>query len=171
MLALGFALAIIVGAAAPAYANEDVVHFGETIHVRPGTEAHDTVCFFCSVDAEGDINGDVVSFFGNVHIHGRANHDVVNFFGRVTVDDNGSIGQDLVNFFGGVQLGENVSVGKDAVVMFGSMDAASSASVGGDRVTMPAFIFWVPLMLIISAIWLVVHEVRGRRARMMMRGF
>ena len=155
-----------------ARAEQDRVQFGSGIHVAAGDSIKDAVCFFCSVDAEGTVDGDIVVFFGSVHIAGHANHDVVNFFGTVTADDNASIGQDLVNFFGGVRLGENASVGQDVVVMFGGLHADDSVSIHGDRVVQPAWIFWVPLMLIASGIVFIVREFRVQRyRRMMMRGY
>src|SRR6201993_1124970 len=87
-------------AATPAHADKDAVQFGSNIVVPEGQSVHDAVCFFCSVNAKGDIDHDVVVFFGNIHISNHANHDVVNFFGNVHLDDNASITHDLVNFFG-----------------------------------------------------------------------
>ena len=55
-------------AAAPARADKDAVQFGSNIVVPEGQSVHDAVCFFCSVNAKGDIDHDVVVFFGNVHI-------------------------------------------------------------------------------------------------------
>jgi hypothetical protein len=154
-----------------ARASEDVVQFGNKIEVGKNDTVQDAVCFFCSIDVDGTVNGDVVAFFGSVRINGHANHDVVNFFGNVSAADNSSIGDDLVNFFGGVRLGENVDVGKDTVVMFGSLRAASTVSFGGDRVVQPGWIFWVPLLAIGLGISFLVQEVRGRRQRRFLRGY
>lgn len=154
-----------------AHANRDVVQFGSNIHVAPNSSVHDAVCFFCSVDNRGTIEGDTVVFFGNVHIDGHSNHDVVNFFGNVTVGDNSSVGHDLVNFFGSIRLGEDASVGKDLVAMFGGLHAAPSAMVGGDRVVQPGWIFWGPLLVFAVIIILVVREFRNHRRRAYLRGY
>ena len=90
----------------PARASHDAVQFGSNITVPAGQTVHDAVCFFCSVQDEGTVDGDIVVFFGNVHISGEAHHDVVNFFGSVRADDNSSIRHDMVSFFGVVRLGE-----------------------------------------------------------------
>jgi hypothetical protein len=170
-----FALCLLAGfmalAAPVARANEDVVHFGSNIHVAKGTTTHDTVCFFCNVNVEGEVQGDVVVFFGSVQLAGKAHHDVVNFFGGITADDNASIGGDMVSFFGMVRLGQNVSVGKDLVAMFGGVHAPESVTVGGDRVTFPGVLFFGPVFIIGFVIWLIVHEVRDRRRRLYMAGF
>jgi hypothetical protein len=163
--------AVLTAFALPAHASKDVVQFGSNIEVAPDSTVHDTVCFFCSVNVRGSVDGDIVVFFGNVHIEGHANHDVVNFFGRVTAADNASIGNDLVNFFGGVRLGENVSVGKDMVAMFGAVRTASSATVGGDRVVQPAWLFWGPLLVLILLVYVIVREIRHQRMRRFARGY
>ena len=121
-----FAL-LILTTCTTARADEDIVHFGNSIHVSKDTTAGDVVCFFCSVHIDGKVNGDTVVFFGDVDLEGSSKHDVVNFFGSVHAGNNSSIGEDLVNFFGSVRLGENVSVGSNLVVMFGGLQAAQSA--------------------------------------------
>jgi hypothetical protein len=163
--------ALLLVCGARAHAAQDVVQFGTTIKVPQDAAIHDAVCFFCSVEAEGAVNGDIVVFFGNVRIGTKASHDVVDFFGHVQAADDTSIGGDLVSMFGGVELGENASVGKDVVSMFGNFRSPDSVSIRGDRVIQPAWLFWVPLMLLVSGIWLLVHEVRGRRARRILRGY
>ena len=158
-------------AAAPARADNDAVHFGSDINVRADTTVHDAVCFFCSVNVEGKVNGDVVAFFGHVHIAGAADHDVVNFFGGVSADDGATIGQDLVSFFGGVRLGENASVGHDMVVMVGSAQVANSAVVAHDTVVQPGWIVDFPLILLLGLFIFVFHELRMYRRRQYLRQF
>lgn len=152
-------------AAVPARADRDAVQFGSDIVVPQGQSVHDAVCFFCSVRAEGTIDHDVVVFFGNVRIAGHSNHDVVNFFGNVRADDNAAIGHDLVSFFGVIRLGENVSVGGDMVAMFGGVHAADSVNVAGSRVYQPAWLLWIPLMILGGIIALIVSAVRNYRRR------
>ncbi|KAA6464867.1 hypothetical protein DYQ86_02615 [Acidobacteria bacterium AB60] len=171
LLYLAVLSAVIAIFASPAHASKDVVQFGSNIEIAPDATVHDTVCFFCSVNDRGSIEGDVVVFFGNVRIDGHANHDVVNFFGDVTASDNSSVGNDLVSFFGRVRLGENVSVGKDMVAMFGAVRTASTVNVGGDRVVQPGWLFWGPFLLLVAVIFVVVREVRAQRRRHFMRGY
>ncbi len=156
---------VLTLSATPAYASRDAVQLGSNINVPVGATVHDAVCFFCSVNVQGAVDGDIVVFFGNVHITGSANHDVVNFFGNVNAEDNSSIGHDLVNFFGVVRLGENVAVGQDMVAMFGGVHAADSVIVGGDRVSYPFFIFFLPIAIFGIVLIVVVHELRVHRRR------
>jgi hypothetical protein len=166
-----FALLILTACAQKAQADEDIVHFGSSIHVAKDVTAHDVVCFFCSVHIEGNVNGDTVVFFGNVDLDGSSNHNVVNFFGSVKAGNNSSVGQDLVNFFGSVRLGENVTVGNNLVVMFGGLQAAQSANVGEQQVFFPAWIFWVPFLVIFGGISIVVGEYRAYNRRRLLRGY
>lgn len=172
MPVLLLAIAALATFALPASAEKDRVQFGSTIHVAPGETAHDTVCFFCSVDDRGTVEGDIVVFFGNVHIDGHANHDVVNFFGNVKAEAGSSIGQDLVNFFGSIRLGDDVTVGKDIVCMFGDFRAGENVTNSGDRVVQPAWLFWTPLLVLFLIVFVIVREIRhARRRRMFMAGF
>jgi hypothetical protein len=155
-------------AATPARAAQDIVELGSDIDVPAADTIHDAVCFFCSVNVKGTVDGDIVVFFGNVRIEGRANHDIVNFFGNVTAGNDTAIGHDLVNFFGGVRLGENVTVGQDTVVMFGSLRKADSTSFGGSRVVEPGWLFWGPVIVLVLGIYFIIHEFRGYRSRRML---
>lgn len=164
-----FLLTALGAFAAPAYANRDIVQFGSRIRVAPDQTVHDTVCFFCSVENHGTIEGDTVVFFGNVTIEGHNNHDVVNFFGNIHAADNSTIGHDMVSIFGNVHLGENVSVGKDLVAIFGGLHAASTVNVGGDRVVQPGWVFWGPFLIFGLVVILIVREFRNHRRRAFMQ--
>jgi len=165
-----FAAALAV-CATPARADRDAVQFGSNINVAHDATVHDAVCFFCSVNVEGKVNGDIVVFFGNVHLSGDAHHDVVNIFGKVTVENNVSIRNDLVSIFGGIRAGENVSVGKDMVAIFGSVHAPESVSVGGDRVVQPGWVAGFPLLLTFLVLILLVREYRSYRRRQLLQSY
>jgi hypothetical protein len=161
-----FLLAVLLcAAAASAHAENDVVHFGANINVSSEATIHDAVCFFCSVNVEGKVNGDVVVFFGHVHLAGSADHDVVSFFGGIRADDGASVGQDLVNFFGSVTLGDNVSVGQDLVVLLGSAHLADSVKVGQDSVIQPGWMIDAPLILVLILMIVIAMEYRAFRRR------
>jgi hypothetical protein len=166
LLAAAFAVC-----ATPARADRDAVQFGSNINVSHDATVHDAVCFFCSVNVEGKVDGDIVVFFGNVRLSGEARHDVVNFFGTVTVGDNVSIKNNLVSMFGSIRAGEDVSVGKDMVAIFGSVHAPESVSVGGDRVVQPGWVFGFPLLLTFLVFILLVREYRAHRRRQVLRSY
>jgi hypothetical protein len=166
-----FAAAFLVAAAVPAHAGQDQVQFFHNIEITPDTPAHDAVCFFCNVHADGEVMGDIVVFFGSVRLNGHAHHDVVNFFGHITAADNSSIGGDAVSFFGGVRLGENAHVAKDVVCIFGSAHVPPSASIGGDRVGIPGLILYGPAIVIFLIVWVIVREVRCSRRRRWMASY
>ncbi len=164
----GGALAL---AASQARAESDAVQFFNNIQVTPDAPVNDAVCFFCNVDAHGDVKGDIVVFFGNVRLDGQAHQDVVNFFGSVTAADNSAIGGDLVSFFGSIRLGENVRVNQDMVAMFGTVHNSASVSIGQDHVVFSPWILFGPLLIIFLIIFVIVHEVRARRERRFMQAY
>jgi hypothetical protein len=157
--------------ARPAMAQHDAVQFGANIHISKESPAKDVVCFFCSVQAEGEINGDVVVFFGNIHLNAEAHHDVVNFFGNTTLADNVGVHGDLVNFFGSVHLGENSRLGQDLVVIFGNLHAPESATVAKDHVIFPFWLALLPFAVILLVVWVIVSAVRSYQFRRSVAGY
>ncbi len=170
ILAVFVVVAALAAAAVPAHANQDAVQFFNNIDITPDTPAHDAVCFFCNVQADGEVAGDIVVFFGNVYLNGQAHHDVVNFFGHITATDNSSIEHNAVSIFGGIRLGENAHVGRDMVCIFGSAHVPPSATVGGDRVGIPGLILYGPAIVIFLIVWVIMREVRCSRQRRWMAG-
>jgi hypothetical protein len=162
---------LTVAMARPARAAQDSVEFFNNVDIAQGEEAHDVVVFFGNANIDGSVNGDVVVIFGNVNLRGTAHHDVVNIFGSVHMDDNASVGQDLVNIFGGTRMGEHTSIGKDSVVIFGNLHAASSASFGGDRVVQPAWLFFIPILILVLIVRAIFAGVRYPRRYRYMRGY
>jgi hypothetical protein len=170
-LALFLLAAAFLVASASARADQDAVQFGSNIHVASNATVHDAVCFFCNVNAEGEVKGNVVVFFGDIHLAGKADHDVVNFFGSVRAEDNASIGNNLVNFGGAIRLGEDVSVGHDMVAMLSSVHAPESVVVGNNRVVQPMWIVIFPIILFGFVVSFVVHELRAWSRRRMLRHY
>src|ERR1700761_2698097 len=125
MLIALFSLAATVMAHAE---GRDMVEFGNNIVVHEGEEAHDTVCFLCSIEVDGTVHGDMVAFLGNIHVRGHAERDAVVFLGNIT-------------------LGENASIDRDVVVFAGSLRNAPGSSIGNDRVVFPVFLLTVPLLI------------------------
>lgn len=165
LLCLSLCAAALLTAAIPARAQGDSVQFFNNIHIPAGSAVHDAVCFFCSVHAEGDVNGDLVVFFGNVRLDSTAHHDVVAFFSSVSATDNAAIAHDFVTFFSDVHLGRNVSVGEDMVAMFSNVHADSPVTIHGSHVSFPFWIFGGPLLILIAVVIIVVRELRARRYR------
>lgn len=170
-----FALLLFAAAlvAMPSFAraDDDAVQFFRNIEVNPDAPVHDAVCFFCSVNVDGRVNGDTVVFFGNVRLNGDTKKDVVDFFGSVSAAEGSTIGGDLVSFFGSVRLGDNVRVHKDVVAMFGTVQAPPSVSFGHNRVIFSPWVFFGPLLVIFLVFYLIVHELRLRRMRHFAGGY
>jgi hypothetical protein len=122
--------------------GRDIVEFGNDIVVHEGEEAHDTVCFLCSIEVDGTVHGDMVAFLGNIHVRGHAERDAVVFLGNIT-------------------LGENATVDRDVVILAGSLHNAPGSSIGNDRVVFPIFLFLLPLLIFAGIIVLIVWAIRA----------
>jgi hypothetical protein len=137
---LVLALSILsVSAFAEDSSRRDAVHFGDSIVVHEDETMRDTVCFFCSVEAEGNVR-DVVVFFGSARVGGSAN--------------------DVVVFGGNTELRANASI-HDAVVMGGHLRVEQGTTIRGDRVVFPPAILLVPLLACALVVYLLV--LLGRR--------
>jgi hypothetical protein len=154
-----------------AHAASDAVQFGSDINVSADHPVHDVVCFFCSVKIDGEVTGDVVVFFGGVHIDGKAQRDVVNFFGQTRLAENSIVGRDLVNFFGSVRAGENAQIGRSLVIMFGSLHAPASLSIGKDRFVQPAWLLWIPFLILVMIVMFIVNQFRAWQRRRIYSGY
>lgn len=144
VLAFFFGALFFGARAAHADDHADRVHFGHNIVVQNGEEAHDTVCFLCSIEIDGTVHGDAVAFLGRVTVRGHAERDVV-------------------SFLGGVDVGEGATIGRDCVVFAGNLHTSGPNSIGRDSVVFPFFIFLIPIGFLIFIIWLVVHLIRRNR--------
>jgi acetyltransferase-like isoleucine patch superfamily enzyme len=139
-----FALAALLCLIAPLVhaQSRDTVQFGNDIVVHEGEEAHDAVCFGCSIEVDGTLHGDAVAFFGNIRVNGHAEHDTVAFLGNVT-------------------LGENASVERDVVVFAGSLHSGAGSTVGNDRVVFPFFLIILPFLMLAGIIMLIAWAIRS----------
>jgi hypothetical protein len=137
------ALLFSVSACAAARAEgRDIVEFGNNIVVHEGEEAHDTVCFLCSIEVDGTVHGDMVAFLGNIRVRGHADRDAVVFLGNIS-------------------LGENASIDRDVVVFAGSLHNAPGSSIGNDRVIFPVVLFLLPLLMLAAIVVLIVWAIRS----------
>jgi hypothetical protein len=136
-------LLICAGIPIAAHAEgRDIVEFGNDIVVHEGDEAHDTVCFLCSIEVDGTVHGDMVAFLGNIRVRGHAERDAVVFLGDIT-------------------LGENASIDRDVVVFAGSLHNAPGSSIGNDRVVFPMVLFLLPFLIFAGIIFLIVWAIRA----------
>ncbi|RXS95259.1 hypothetical protein [Silvibacterium dinghuense] len=102
-------------AAHSAHAEGDRVSFLHDIHVTSNEEAHDLVCFACSIHVDGPVHGDTVAFLGSIQGNAPIDGDAVAFLGDITIGPNGHVDKDCVAFLGSVLQHEPGQVGKDVV--------------------------------------------------------
>jgi hypothetical protein len=141
-LAIVAALFCILVPLAASAQGRDQVQFGNDIVIHEGEEAHDAVCFLCSIEIDGTLHGDAVAFLGNIRVRGHAEHDAVAFLGNISV-------------------GDNASIERDAVVFAGNLHTGSGATIGNDRVVFPLFLFTMPFLLLAGFIVLIVWAIRA----------
>ena len=122
--------------------GRDVVQFGNDIVVRGGEDVHDAVCFLCSIEIDGTVNGDTVAFLGNIRVRGHAQHDAVAFLGNVS-------------------LGEGASIERDVVVFAGNLRIGPGATVGNNRVVFPFVLFLMPFLMVAAFVGLIVWGIRA----------
>ncbi|MBX6360125.1 hypothetical protein [Pseudacidobacterium ailaaui] len=128
-----------------AYASSSRVSFFHDIKVSAAEETDDLVCFFCTVHADGKINGDVVSFFGGVLLN------------------NTEASGDVVSFFGPVKLNGDAHIGGDCVVFGAPLDRSDDASINGDSVQLPLVIFVLPVIILVLILYGLVALIRRRK--------
>lgn len=98
-----FAALVVLGIAAPAFAQEDEDHHNHLVVITGGARIaedqsfDDAVIFDGPVSVEGEVFGDLIVFHGDVEITGRVTADVVVFDGVVTVRSGATIGGDLAS--------------------------------------------------------------------------
>lgn len=98
-----FATLVVLGIAAPAFAQEDEDDHNDLVVLTGGARiAEDqsfdhAVIFDGPVSVEGEVIGDLIVFHGDVEITGRVAADVVVFDGNVTVRSGATIGGDLAS--------------------------------------------------------------------------
>jgi hypothetical protein len=143
-IVLAAVFAALFSVARPAFASSnDRVSFGQRIVVGENETADDLVCFLCSIDIKGTVDGDVVSFLGGVKSKGPIHGDVVSFLGDVDLADAGSIDGSLV-------------------VMGGNLHKGAESRVGSDRVVFPVTIVLLPFLFLAALLWAIVRLFRRR---------
>ena len=119
-------------------ADDGIAHFGSDIVVHQGDPVRDVACFFCSVEADGDV-GDVAVFFGNATLRGSA--------------------QDVAVFGGNTRLGGASSV-DDVAVFGGHLLNVPGSVVRGSRAVFPPIVLLIPLLVLAFFVWLIVMLLR-----------
>lgn len=100
--------------------DDDIVCFGEDIHVRDGRK----------------IRGSVVAIGGSVYVEGRVSGDVVAVGGSVTLDYGARVKGDTVALGGDLKLRDGSYVKGDAVTVGGKIMEHEDAYIGGDTVSL-----------------------------------
>ncbi len=125
-----FLAAMLTAGSKPAFAgSNDRVSFAQRIVVHQDESVSDVVCFLCTIENHGTIDGDVVSFLGGVKTEGPVHGDLVSFLGDVSLAGEGSIDGDLV-------------------VMGGNLHKSADTRLGASQVIFSPAIFLLPFILL-----------------------
>jgi hypothetical protein len=130
--------------ARPAFAHgNDRVNFAQRIVVDENDSTGDLVCFLCSIEVHGNVQGNVVSFLGGVKGDGAMHGDVVSFLGDVNLSGNSTVDGQVVVLGGDLRRGTDVRMGQDQVVL-------------------PGAVFAVPLIFLVAILWGITRLFRRR---------
>ena len=91
----------------------DRQQYGRDIVVQAGETAGDLLCYYCSIQVRGIVNGDAIAIGGGIEIDGTVAGDAV------------AVGD-------GIRLGPGAKVGGEAVAAGGRIERGSQSRVGGD---------------------------------------
>lgn len=124
-------LSVIILMPTTAFAEEDILRFGNGIKIEGNQIVGDVIVFGGPVTVEGT-TGDVIAFGGAVQSTGVINGDTVVFGGNVSID--GPVAGDIVAFGGGLSLGEDAVVNGDIITFGGGVNKHADAIIRGSVV-------------------------------------
>lgn len=127
-----------------AHAEGDRVSFLHDINVNRSEDAHDLVCFLCSIHIDGPVHGDTVAFLGSIH-------------------STAPMDGDAVAFLGNIDLGTGARVEKDCVAFLGSVHQQEPGQVGKDVVEFPFILVLIPIFIVAFLIYLIRALIVSRR--------
>ena len=116
--------------------GNEVPSFGQSIHVAAGqTLNEDAICFGCSVNVDGTLDGDIVAIGGSIRI-----------------GDHGRVTGDAVAVGGSVHLGDGADVAGDARAVGGRLERERTAVVHGEASSTPFRFGVLPPMLLLGVL-------------------
>jgi len=121
---------LTVGALAQAPADRTYV--GQDIYIASGQQVHNAVCFFCSVQVEGELTGRVLVLFGSLNVSGQVQRSATVLWGNAVVDSQARIGGDTVVLGGNAVYEADESLVGSAYVLGGHLSYVSRGG-GYDR--------------------------------------
>ncbi len=116
--------------------GNEVPSFGQSIHVAAGqTLTEDAICFGCSVNVDGTLDGDIVAIGGSIRI-----------------GDHGRVTGDAVAVGGSVHLSDGADVAGDATAVGGRLEREPTAVVHGEASSTPFHLGVLPPVLLLGVL-------------------
>jgi hypothetical protein len=144
---LGLALLLLFGATGARAQGGSRTYFNQDIYIAQGQQVHHAVCFFCSVQVEGQLSGDIFVLFGNLNVSGRVDGPATIIGGNAVVDSQARLGGNLTVIGGNAVYETDESIAGNAWVIGGHL-----SPVGGHRSQAPRRLFFSPLLAAAVAI-------------------
>ncbi|MFT4111401.1 hypothetical protein [Silvibacterium sp.] len=136
LLYAAFTALLFCVAAHSAHAEGDRVSFLHDIQVSNDEQAHDLVCFLCSIHVEGPVHGDTVALLGSI-------------------DSNAPMHGSAVVILGSIKLGPNAHVEEDCVAVLGAVFQQQFNQVSGDTVQIPVILILIPFLVLAFLIYII----------------
>ncbi len=145
-----FALLVTVSGAAFAQAHGNRTYFNQDIFVAQGQQVHNAICFFCSVQVEGDLSGRVFVFFGSLNVSGRIEGGATVIGGNAVLDSQARLGGNAVVIGGNAVYESDESISGNAYVIGGHLSTFGERAKTTRRVSFsPAFFFSLAVAVLV----------------------
>lgn len=160
-----FLLTLLLAPVAIAQAPGNRTYFGQDIYVAAGQEVHNATCFFCSIQAEGDVTGHALVVFGSLDLSGQMKEGATVIGGNAVVDSQARIGGDTVVLGGNAVYETDESLAGSAYVLGGHLSHVSrEKGFGKKRISLSPMVSGVIGVGVLLLLFLVVAaRVRVRR--------
>lgn len=149
-------LFLALPAAALAQPGGNRTYFNQDIFVAQGQQIHNAVCFFCSVQVEGDLTGHVLVLFGSLNITGRVNGGAVVVGGNAVIDSQARLEGNAVVVGGNAVYETDESISGNAYVIGGHLSTLGDRAKTTRRVSMSPGLFvslFVAILLVLSVVF------------------
>lgn len=112
-------LAVLLSAAGAQAQGGSRVYFNQDIFIAQGQQVRNAVCFFCSVQVEGEVTGEAVVLFGNLNATGRVDGPAAIVGGNAVVDSQARLAGNLIVLRGNAVYETDESISGNAWVVGG----------------------------------------------------
>ncbi len=144
------ALVVTVSGVALAQGHGNRTYFNQDIFVAQGQEVHNAICFFCSVQVEGELSGRVLVVFGSLNVSGRVEGGAMVIGGNAVLDSQARLGGNAVVIGGNAVYESEESILGNAYVIGGHLSTFGERAKTTRRVSFsPAFFYSLAVIILV----------------------